>query len=108
LIDIDRENGILLNKMDRINQAKVEEPRMYAARSLNQQVASLVKEKIDEENRRICGKLMRISSHYPTGRIISESNKLNRIGVNISENARRCKSACRLSITRPNSAMPSH
>ena len=54
------------------------------------------------ENKRICQKLLKINSYYPTIDIIDKTDQLEKVRYNISENARRSKSTAQI---RPQSSI---
>ena len=76
LIEIDKQNRILLSKLDKIYDHGENIPREQVPKHLK--CYDSVREKIDyeqkmidNENKRICGKLLRVKSHYSTKSIIS-------------------------------------
>jgi hypothetical protein len=81
-------------------------PEAQQLKTLNQHIMILQAEDIYNENKRICSKLLKINSHYPTFETIDKAERLENIGFNISENARRVMSAKNLH-TRPQSSYTS-
>lgn len=91
--EIEKNNKILVGKMAGISRAKYTQnalrPEAQWLKTLNQQLLPNQLEAISKENARICNKLLTVQSHYPTNTIMDSSEKLQKMRVNISENARR-------------------
>ena len=77
-------------------------PEAQNLKTLNQHVMDQRAEEIFVENKRICQKLLKVPSYYPTIDIVDKTDNLEQIRYNISENARRVKSVAQL---RPHSAL---
>ena len=76
-------------------------PEAQNLHTLNQVVSNQQAESINQENRRICQKLMKVNPYYPTLDIVDHTDQLQRVSANISENARRSISTSNL---RPHSS----
>ena len=105
-MEIDYQNDILLNKMKKISVDNYTtnklRPEAQNLKTLNQHVMNLQADDIYFENKRICQKLLKINSYYPTIDIIDKTDHLEKVRFNISENARRSKSTAQL---RPQSSL---
>ena len=77
-------------------------PEAQNLKTLNQHVMNQQADDIYLENRRICQKLLKINSYYPTVDIIDKTDHLEKVRYNISENARRAKSVSQF---RPQSSL---
>ena len=67
-------------------------PEAQNLKTLNAQVMNIMNETIASENKKICEKLMRTQSFYPTQNIMNHTDHLEYVSQNISFNARRSKS----------------
>lgn len=61
-------------------------------------------EQIVNENRKMCEKLLRTKSYYPTNNILGQTDQLEYVSQNISHNARRAFSQRNLHSARPKSS----
>ena len=94
--------------MNLIYDSKHEEdklrPESQWLKSLHQQANNQVQVKIDEENKKLCDRIMHAHTHYPTYKIVNDSARLAKTSLNISANARRFRSLSKQSLARPQSA----
>ena len=88
---------LLLLKMDQVHNHSPQPPTSTHTIPVLRP-SNPLRKKVEVENRRICDKLIEVHSHYPTARILTQSQQLKLIGSNISFNARRTS-------LRPNSAL---
>ena len=106
-MEIDYQNEILLSKMQKISKEDYHtnklRPEAQQLKTLNRHIQNIQAEGIEQENRRICQKLLRVNSYYPTFDIIDNTDALQKVATNISENARRAQSAT--SLRRPQSSL---
>jgi len=79
-------------------------PESQWLKTLHQQANTIAQVRIDQENKKICERIMHAHTHYPTYKIIQDSAQLARTSLNISANARRFKNSSRHSLLRPQSA----
>lgn len=68
-------------------------PEAQHLKTLNQHIVNVQVNQIETENKRICDKLLKIKSYYPALEIIDQTDNLEKVRTNISENARRVKSS---------------
>ena len=110
-VEIDKQNMILLSKMNAIKFADYTtnklRPEAQNLKTLNSHVMNTMNEQIANENKKFCEKLLRTQSYYPTNHIIDHTDHLEYVGQNISINARRSKSQRTIQSARPMSSYTS-